>query len=152
MEAEKEVRRAVILNPQRIGLAEERRQDWVVNAEENTTVQDVMDPQYWAHMAQHFSPYDRIDVRLETGEWLLELLVISVGRNWASVHLCQKHDLQPVTEDMPTAIKHKVEWKGPQIKHAVIRIADSEILQSGFAKKNEAIEWMVNHEKVTASV
>src|SRR5438270_251157 len=42
---------ARILNPQRIGLAEQLRQDWVVNAEERTTIEEVMDPQYWAHIA-----------------------------------------------------------------------------------------------------
>ena len=60
--------RAVILNPQRIGLAEQLMQHWVVNAEEGTTVADVLDPGYWAHCAAQMQVYDRIDVRLETGE------------------------------------------------------------------------------------
>ena len=64
----KELKRAVILNPQRRGLAEQMRQDWVVNAEEGTSVQDVLDPSYWAHIAAELQQYDHIEVRLETGE------------------------------------------------------------------------------------
>jgi hypothetical protein len=139
-----------ILNPQRMGLAEHLRQQWMVNAEEGTTVEDVLDPQYWSHMAAQLQPYDRIDVLLETGEWLLELLVINRGRNWAQVHLLHKYDLEQRSEIMPAAQKHRIEWKGPQRKHAVIRIADSQVIQDGFSSKLEAGVWLANHEKVTA--
>lgn len=140
--------RALILNPQRMGLAEQLRQDWVVNAEEGTTVKDVLEPGYWSHMSSQMQPYDRIDVRLETGEWLLELIVISVGRNWATVFLANKHELQPAVENVPSAIKHKVEWKGPQHKHVVIRLADNVVVQSGFSEKSAAQEWLAHHERV----
>jgi hypothetical protein len=139
-----------ILNPQRMGLAEHLRQQWMVNAEEGTTIDDVLDPQYWSHMAAQLQPYDRIDVLLETGEWLLELLVINRGRNWAQAHLLHKYDLEQRSETMPAAQKHRIEWKGPQRKHAVIRIADSQVIQDGFSSKLEAGVWLANHEKVTA--
>jgi hypothetical protein len=141
---------ARILNPQRMGLAEHMRQLWMVNAEEGTTIEDVLDPQYWSHMAAQLQPYDRIDVLLETGEWLLELLVINRGRNWAQIHLLHKYDLEQRSETMPAAQKHRIEWKGPQRKHAVIRIADSQVIQDGFSSKLEAGVWLANHEKVTA--
>ena len=143
-------KRANILNPQRIGLAEARRQEWVVDAEEGTTVHDVLEPGYWAHVSSSMQPYDHIEVRLETGEWIAELLVMGVGRNWAKVFLVAKHELQPI-DDTPLAIQHKVEWKGPHRKFVVIRTSDSESVQEGFAEKSAAISWMVNHERVTAA-
>lgn len=144
-----EEKRSLILNPQRIGLAEARRQDWVVNAEEGTTVQDVLDPGYWAHCASSMQVYDRIDVRLETGEWLLELFVLDVGRNYARVFLAKKHDFADSNIEVPVgAIKHKVEWKGPQRKHVVIRLSDGAAIQEGFSEKAVAMEWMANHERV----
>ena len=143
-------KRAVILNEQRFGLAEQMRQDWVVNAEEGTLVNDVLEPGYWAHIAYKMQVYDRIDVRLETGEWLMELVVLDVGRNYARVHLAKKHDFVETNLDAPvSAIKHKVEFKGPQRKWAVIRIADSAVVQEGFQGKAEAILWLQNHERVT---
>lgn len=141
-------KRALILNPQRIALAEQLRQDWVVNAEEGTTVQDVLDPGYWAHMAAQFQVYDHIEVRLETGEWILELIVLDVGRNYARVFLAHRHDFAEVDMTIPAnAITHKVEWKGPQRKFVVIRLSDSAAVQEGFASKPEAMAWMENHIK-----
>lgn len=138
-----------ILNPQRMGLAEHLRQQWMVNAEEGTTVEDVLDPQYWSHMAAQLQPYDRVDVLLETGDWLMELLVINRGRNWAQVHVLHKYDLEQRSETMPAAQKHRIEWKGPKHKHAVIRLADSQMIQDGFSSREEAGVWLANHEKVT---
>lgn len=148
--AEATEKRVVILNPQRMALAEQWRQDWVVNAEQGTTVQDVLDPQYWSHMAARMQPYDRVEVRLETGEWVMEVLVLSVGRNYAQVFLMVKYDLQGVGEDTPVAIKHKVEWKGPQHKWVVTRLADSQAIQSGLESKEAANTWVQNHERVIA--
>lgn len=142
-------KRNVTLNPQRMSLAESWRQDWVVNAEEGTQITDVLDPQYWAHMAQRLAPYDHIEVRLETGEWLLELLVTEVGRNYAQVYVMHKHELS-APAPVPEAIKHKVIWRGPQHKHTVVRISDGAVLQTGFDKAELAREWMMAHERVLA--
>jgi hypothetical protein len=142
-------KRALILNPQRMSLAEQVRQDWVVNAEQGTTVADVLDPQYWAHMASQLQAWDRVDVRLETGEWLLELLVINTGRNWAQVHLLKRHDLEQRSETMPAAQKHKIEWKGPQHKWCVIRLSDSEMIQRELASKDAAGQWLTTYEHTT---
>lgn len=142
--------RAVILDPQRMHLAEHSRQDWVVNVEAGTTVEDILEPAYWSHIASSMEPFDRIDARMETGEWLLELIVVECGRNWARVHLAKKHELQAVVAEAPPALKHRVEWKGPQHKHVVIRLADNEVIQSGFSDKAAAQQWLAQHEQVTA--
>lgn len=146
-----DTKRTLILNPQRIGLAEQMRQDWVVNAEEGTTVQDVLDPAYWAHCSARMQVYDHIEVRLETGEWLLNLVVQDVGRNYARVFLANKLDFADTDVSAPvSAITHKVEWKGPQRKHVVIRIADGAIIQEGISDKAAAFIWMENFLKTTA--
>ena len=147
-----EVKRAVILNPQRMGLAEQLRQDWVVNAEEGTSVQDVLDPGYWSHMAAQLKIYDHVEVRLETGEWVLELIALDVGRNYARMYVTQKYDFAEVDVSTPSgAITHRVDWKGPQRKHVVIRLSDSAVLQEGFSNKADAIAWMENHIKVSTT-
>lgn len=141
-----EKKEARILNPQRMGLAEVMRRDWVVNAEEGTTIEQVLDPQYWAHMASQLTPMDTVEVRLETGEWLLKLRCINAGRNWAQMFLEQRHDLEKRAETMPSSTKHKVEWKGPQNKFCVIRISDNEVLQKGM-EKQAAFDWLSSYEK-----
>lgn len=140
-------KRVVILNPQRMGTREERRQDWAANAEVGTTIEDVLDPQYFSHMAQHFEPFARIEVLEETGAWMLELLVINYGRNWAQVHVLARHDLAKRVEKAPASTKHKVENKGAQLKWCVIRLADSEVLQSGMRTEQAAGEWLTSYER-----
>ena len=80
---------------------------------------------------------------------MLELFVLDVGRNYARVFLAKKHDFADTTLEVPvSAIKHKVEWKGPQRKHVVVRLTDSEVVQKGFSEKTAALAWMANHERV----
>lgn len=140
-------RRSVIIDPQRMHLAEFERQDWIVNAEEGTLISDIVDPGYWAHMAAQMKPYDRIEVRLETGEWIAEVLVLSTDRNWAKVHLLVKYDIAPELVNSISPLQHAVEWKGVQKKHCVIRKSDQKIVQEGFEDKNKALQWLANHER-----
>ena len=143
-------KRAVILNPIRMKLAESARADWVVNAEEGTTIQDVMDPMYWSHMSAQLHPYDHVEVRLDTGEWMLELVVLSQGLNWAKVHVLHKHDLVACVDAPPEAQKHMVKWRGPQHKFCVMRLQDNQVLQSGL-ERQAADAWMANYERTVAA-
>ena len=145
-----EKKRIVIVNPQRMQLAESWRRDWVVNAEAGTAINDVLDPAYWSHMSAELTPYDHIEVRLETGEWMLELVVLASGRNWARVHVMHKHDLAATEPAAAPSAKHIVKWRGPQHKHCVVRVADNEVLQTGFDTAETAGQWLLNYEKVTA--
>lgn len=140
------IRRAPVLTEQRIAAEEQWMQRWVVNAEIGTTVEDVMDPAYWAFTSSRFARLDRIEVREETGAWVAELFVIEPGRNWATMYLIAKHDL--VANDKPPAdsAKHEVIWRGQQHKHCVKRLSDGEVLNSGFSSKVEAQAWLTQYE------
>lgn len=140
--------RSNILDPQRHRLAEHVRNTWVVNAEEGTTIQDVLEPSYWAHVARELKPYDHIEVRLETGDWIAQMLVISQGLNWAKVHLLQQHNLSMSQEAPPSSQKHEVKWRGPQHKWCVMRLIDNQALQTGM-EKDEASAWLRNYERTT---
>lgn len=139
---------AAVIHPTRMKLAEYERQDWIVNAEMIHTADDILLPGYWAHMANQMNPYDHIEVRSEDGSWIAELIVIETGRNWAKVLLTRKYDLVPM-DAMPEGVSlHKVEWKGPQHRFCVIRLADGERVQSEFKTKEDASAWMRDHERV----
>lgn len=143
-------KRAAVLNPNRMALAEQWRQDWVINVEEGTTVDDIQKPDYWAHSAAHFQQFDRIEARMETGEWVAELIVKEVGRNWAAVHLITVHDLAASTDAPAASTMHKVMWRGAQHKWCVKRLADNEILQANMATSADADAWLRNYERVTS--
>lgn len=142
-----EAARRVMLDPTRAGLSESIRNEWVVTAEQNTTKEDVLDPQYWTHIASRFNPFDRIEVRVDDGSWLMELIVVACEKNWAKVHMLQFYQLAKVDLVNPS-VKHIAEWKGPHRKFVVIRKADSQILRENFQSKDEAHMWIREHEKV----
>lgn len=139
-------KRSASIPEARMQLAEVKRQDWVVDAEAGTTVEDVLSSGYFAHMAARMAINDRIEVRLETGEWILELIVLDVGRNWAKCFVAQHYDLTkaPKTAAVPDAFR--IEFKGPHRKHAVIRNSDNSVVKEEFARKPEAEAWLKSYE------
>jgi len=139
-----------ILNPQRINLAEYVRQDWVVNAEEGISVEQVEDPAYWAHTSAKFKPYDHIEVRAEDGAWVAQFIVLDCSRTWARLFKIDYHKLTTSDVSMTQAIKHEVKWKGPQRKYAVIRISDSAVITEGHATQEIAMISLKQHEQVTS--
>lgn len=136
-----------VLMPDRFGEAEFKRHDWVADVEVGITLDDVMEPSFWAHNAVKMSPYDQIQVRAEDGTWIAYLVVMFCERNWARVMLDRVLKVQQNTEAPTESIAHRIEWKGPHHKFGVIRTKDSEMLHSGFVTKDEAAVWLKNHEK-----
>lgn len=152
MEAVKEeVKRSVVVPEQRMNSAEYWRRDWVVNAEEGTTKDDILKPDYWALVSYKMHPYDRIELRLETGEWIAELLVVQAERTFAKVVLLHFHELVSANSLPEVPSKFRIEWKGPQHKHAVIRVSDSVVLKNGFDSKDKARDWLTNYERAAAT-
>lgn len=143
-------RRNPVMQPARMKLAEYDRQDWVANAERGHTVEDCLEPGYWAHMAAQMGFGDHIEVRAEEGEWIAELLVVEVGTGYAKVMVRARYDL--VQPDALPAVtpKHEVAWKGPQHRFAVIRLSDQVMVKAEFKTREDAAAWMREHERVIA--
>ena len=141
-------KRAVVVDPQRMQNAEYLRRDWVCTAEEGTVVEDLLDPGYWSHVAGGLTMYDHIEVRIDSGEFLLELLVKSCGRNWAQVALLHQHDLtgKVVTGEAATD-EFEAQFKGPLRKWCVIRKADNVALNEKMETKAQALDWMSSYER-----
>lgn len=141
-------KREVILNPEDIGLAQHRRQDFVCIAHEGVTVEDTLKPVFWSHYAARFQPFDRIEVREETGAWVAELMVMRAERNWASVALLNVHDLDKLrtSADTHDTSAYEVKWKGPVKKWCVIRKADTQLVHHGADSQEVALAWLRQYE------
>lgn len=140
--------RAVVVDPQRMQEAEYLRRDWVCTAEECTAVEDLLHPGYWSHVASQLKIYDHIEVRIDTGEFLLELLVKDCGRNWAQVVLLHHHDLvDPKREGSAVSVEIEPQFKGPLRKWCAIRLSDSAPLHEKMETKAQALEWISSYER-----
>ena len=143
-----EKKRAPMIDSTRMRLAEYERQVWVANIEFGTTVDDIMVPGFWAHMAAQLRPYDEIEARSDDGTWIAHLVVTGCERTWARVAIDRVVKLTTAEVAETQAVQHKIEWKGPQDKFTVIRLNDSERIRKGFATKEEAAAWLREHERM----
>lgn len=115
------------------------------------TLDDVLKPDYWTHVAPSLRVGHRIELLAADGSWWAMLIVRAVGRHDAVVQALSKVDLgehEPaLTEDSP----YEVKWRGPAKKFGVVRKADSEVIRDEFPVKEQAIQWMQNHMKSLAA-
>lgn len=139
----------VQINPMRVKLAEVDRQDWVATAEMGTTLEQIVEPSYWAHLASRLKPYDHIEVRVDDGIWLAQLLVKEAGRNWAAVLMLQSYKLETADVAQTRSSKYKIDWKGPHLKFCVIRLEDGERLQEQMSKRDAQV-WLENYERTVS--
>lgn len=140
-----------MLKPTRFGLTEHANQDKTITVEAGTKLEDVLKSEFYANVAPLLIPYDHIRVRIDTGDWYAELLVLSCGRNWAKVKTLYHVKLAAEDTDMGTAEddkEYKVCFRGPNLKHSVIRIADKSVLKEGCETNAEAKTWLAEYLKV----
>jgi len=136
-----------VIMPERMGLAEDKRHDWVVDIPLTVTRDEIFEPAFWAHVSDQMQPMDQIEARWEDGSKILYLTVQMCERNYAKVVL--RSELTFDTDiSVPTgAEKHVVEWKGPRLQWSVIRVSDSVSLHSGAKSRELAMAWMIDHER-----
>lgn len=136
-----------MLQPDRMGLVEYKRNDWVVDVEVDITLEDIKEPSFWALVADQMAPYDTIEVRAEDGKWIANLRVIFCEKTYAKVQIERVMEIKENMETPQISIKHKVAWKGPHLKFVVIRLSDSQIMQSKCKTRDEADVWLRNYER-----
>jgi len=136
-----------VLMPERMGLAEDKRHDWVVDIPITVQREEILDPSYWAHVAEQMEPMDHIEARWEDGSKIIYLVVQMCERNYARVALHGELTLDTAISVPTGSEKYKVEFKGTRLQWTVIRIADSVTLHSGAKSRELATAWMLDHER-----
>lgn len=140
---------AQALLPSRMKECEFERTLWVITAHENTRPEDLMEPDYWTHVAERLKPWDKIEARADDGSWYAELLVLDVSRRWATVHALRIDHLTTKDLSLSKALSddYAVEWKGPAHKFSVVRKSDGALLHEGEQTKAGAFQWLTNRIK-----
>lgn len=110
-----------------------------------TQPNDLLSPEYWAHVANQLKPWARIEARAVDGTWFAEYVVLDVGRTWAKLHMLNQHNLTTpdVALSQANAMSpYEVKWRGPIAKWSVVRKSDSAVQTEGMSKE-EAIGWVI---------
>lgn len=135
------------LDPARFQSNEYVNTDWTVTVEAGTSLEDVANPAFFANVASRLHPYDHIRVRVDTGEYYAELMVLDCGRTWAKTIVLSKYQLVKGGDDdglVEGADKdYEVKFLGPHKKFCVVRRSgDKEVIKEGCATKQDANLWL----------
>ena len=116
-----------------------RRNHWDLEVDVDVELSDLARTDFWCHIAYKLRPWDRIDVRHCTGSWMAEIVVRSVGPQWASVALLRQVKFpDAVIPDEILASPYRIEYvRGSSWR--IIRKADSRLIQGEFRTAAEAV-------------
>jgi hypothetical protein len=133
--------------------AEFARQVYQAVPSHGTTIDDMLKPEYWAHIATKLRPTYRIEVNAEDGSFFAELIVRDAGRTWAKVALLRHKtfdDGADILGESP-APDYVINFRVGPTKWRVQRKSDGEVLRSGFISKPEAEAWAKTHTQAMAA-
>lgn len=119
--------------------AEFARTVWVVKPEPGVTLDQMLQPESWAHVSKSLKPGDLIDVLPPDNEWYAELFVRSSGDNEAKLVVLKHYSFADVKQiDSEVEVKHRGEAK----KWSVLRKSDKAVLVEGLETRGAAEDWV----------
>ncbi len=136
----------------RLKQADVVRNVWVVVPEHGFSMEDILEPGYWAHVAVEFRQYDRIEVQSEDASVWAELLVVAAGPTWAKVAPVRFVELGRDT-DIPESEYEGliVQFRGPIEKWCVQSKDDRRVLFNKLESREEATLAAMQHVKRVAA-
>ena len=134
--------------------AEFARQVFRITSPAGVSIEEIIDPSYWAHVARRLTPYDIIEVVPEDGAFYARLIVVNTGKLFAKVQIIEKIDLNtPVNVTAAIAMNlFDTKYAGPNAKWRVIRKSDNAVVsKEPFGTQQEAEEWLEKNIKDMAA-
>lgn len=137
--------------------AEHYNNYWAAALAAEHSLDDALKPEFWSHVARVFKPGDLVRIIPEKGDFYANVIVLATGRAFAKVKLVDYVPLLPGAEGYeeqdvaeaeagePDLLDLEVAYKGPHLKHCVIRKSDKTILKDGISAKVDAEQWMRDH-------
>ena len=132
-----------IAKPTAIELAEYTKSVWQIMPTVETKIEDLLNPDYWAHVARKVNPGDRIEAIPEDRHYFAEFFVLAASTNWIKVKLLRKVVLIE-DNDNSTVAGYNIQFAGAHKWR--IRMGD-EVLSKGHDDKEAATNWLMDHMK-----
>lgn len=132
-----------VKKPTNIENAEYARTVYQVKPEISVTVKDMLEPDYWAHVAKTLRAGDRIEAVPEDRHYFAEFFVLAASTNWAKLVLLRETTLIKDNEKSVTD-GFSIGFAGPH-KWRVTR--GQEVLSKGHDDKDAAARWLSDHLK-----
>lgn len=151
----KEATKGTKLLPRNFKMEEFMRTRYLAYAAAGTTKEDILRPDYWAHVSGQLRPMSRVEVIIEDCSALYEVIVIKSSRTEAVVKLINevKLDLSNNDEEHESEASsdYMIKWFGQVDKWGAVRKSDKRKMCSGMSTRGEAEAHMKDYVKALAA-
>jgi len=142
----KKIIKTLKLSPVNIEQAEAIRMVWSVMPDPEVTVDDMLKPDYWAHVAMKLRPGDRIEAMPADRNYLAKFIVLGRDRLWAKVVLISyvvvyDKDEVPADEGYIVSFVPSQKWRV---------VKGNDVLTKDHDDKQSALVWLKEHRKAIA--
>lgn len=134
--------------------AQFRFNEWSAVLSENQTIEDALDPTFWADVVDKVMGHDKskprglmdiIKVRKPDTMQYVELMITGIGKGFIRVVKSEREfkaaEGPAISQDSPLSPR----WNVGRRSYDVIRKADGAVMHSGFQTKGAANEWIADH-------
>lgn len=112
------------------------------------SLDDLLKPDFWSHVAVRLRPHNRVIADAEDGSWTATLFVRSVNRLSATMAVqsfMEFGEKSALSDSVATFADFDIGWGGPAHKHRVVRKSDGAIMTKGHDTSEDAGMWLKNH-------
>jgi hypothetical protein len=125
-------------------LGEYARNVHTVSVPVGMSLEQVMVPSEWAHVAHQIKPKDRLELWAEDRSWFADAIVVKASRLEVHIRAVTYIDMDAVAEPVVTRKDgYHVDYGGPVDQYRVIRNGDARIMTLGLTKP-EAEQWIAD--------
>jgi hypothetical protein len=110
---------------------------WAAIVPTGVTVDTILQPEFWANVADKIRPADSIEATNDGLDFLARFFVRSVGRARVSVALIQHVEFDALPENSEPAA-HRIKFGGPHNRWCVERIADGKTVKDNLETREDA--------------
>ena len=116
----------------------------------DTIFEDCMEPMFWTHVAAQMPTMSEVTLIPKDGSWYGRVFVRYSDRTSAKVAPLEYHDLNTMVYEDTDDSDFGIDFTTAE-GFRVIRKADSTVLSKGHNTREDAAEWMVEHNKAMAA-
>lgn len=145
--AEAPVKRALpSLTMDRFGLKESKNSGFWHGAPSDATIEDLLQPSYWANFAGRMRRNSTIEVHWDDSSQFAELYVLDYGRNWVGVALL-RHVVLERGAAVPNTDSFAIGYNGAVDLWRIVNTSNRSVLKAGFATETDAHRFLSEHKK-----
>jgi hypothetical protein len=110
-------------------------------------IDDLVSPEFWAHIASKLRPWDRIEAIAENGSYFAELLVLSATATDAQVVILNKRKIDFVQKGEADLLRDYEVSHTPATNWRVVRKTDRRTMKDGLSNRHDAVNWVATHKR-----